>query len=96
MIEAAAARIAFVAFHNGGPLLRGHRAGSRIGQQVNEHGISRKLEQVVAGGPQKSFPLPPGGPVDWFHALDAKGLDDGVGAHGTFPRQQTPAAEEKL
>src|SRR5579872_3505945 len=49
VIEAAAAGIAFVAFHNGGPLLRGHGAGSRIGQQVNEHGVSRELKQVVTG-----------------------------------------------
>ena len=41
VIEAAAARVAFVAFHEGRPLMSRHGAGAGVRQQVNQHVIGR-------------------------------------------------------
>jgi hypothetical protein len=49
-IEAAAAGIAFVAFHDGGPLMRGHGSGAGIGEQVDEDIVCGEKEQVVVRG----------------------------------------------
>ena len=35
-VEAAAAGVAFVAFHDGGPLMRGHGPGAGVGEQVDQ------------------------------------------------------------
>ncbi len=76
MVEAPAAGIALVAQHDGRPLLRRHRAGARIGEQVDQHIVSRQQKQVVMRGPQQLFALLPRGPANRFDALDAKRLDD--------------------
>ena len=45
--EAAAARVALVAFHDGGPLVRGHGAGSGVGEQVDQDVVGGEKKQVV-------------------------------------------------
>ena len=52
-IEAAASRVALIAFHDGGPLVRGHGAGARVGEQVNQNVVGRQQEQVVMRGLQQ-------------------------------------------
>ena len=49
-VEAAAAGVAFVAFHDGGPLVRGHGAGAGIGEQVDQDIVGGQKEQVVVRG----------------------------------------------
>ena len=49
-VEAAAAGVAFVAFHDGGPLVRGHGAGAGVGEQVDQDIVGGEEEQVVVGG----------------------------------------------
>ena len=51
-IEAPAARIALVAFHDRGPLVRGHSARAGIRQQVNEDIVRREKKQIVVRGAQ--------------------------------------------
>ena len=46
-IEAAAAGIALVAFHDGGPLMGGHGAGAGVGEEVDEDVVGREQEEVV-------------------------------------------------
>ena len=52
-IKALAAGVTFVAFHDSRPLMRGHGAGAGIGEQVDQHIISWKQEQIVMCGSQK-------------------------------------------
>ena len=63
VIEAAAAGVALVAFHDAGPLMRGHGAGAGIGEQVDEHIVGRQEEQVVVSGAQQLLALLAGGPA---------------------------------
>src|SRR6266542_6391816 len=43
-IEALAARVALISFHNGGPLVCGHGARAGVGQQINQYISSGKKE----------------------------------------------------
>ena len=56
-IEAAAAGVAFVAFHDGGPLMSRHGAGAGVGEQVDEDIVSGQEEEVVVRGLEKGFAL---------------------------------------
>ena len=49
-VEAAAAGVALVAFHDGGPLVGGHGAGAGVGEQIDEHIVGREQEEVVVRG----------------------------------------------
>ena len=80
-VEAAAAGVALVAFHDGGPLMRGHGAGAGVGQQVDEDVVGREQKQVVVRGAQQMLALFAGGPADGLNALDAERLDDGLDGH---------------
>ena len=51
-IETLAAGIALVAFHDGGPLMRGHGASAGISEQVDQDIVGRKQKQIVVRGPQ--------------------------------------------
>ena len=82
--EAAAAGVALVAFHDRGPLVRGHGAGAGVGEQVDEDVVGREQEQVVVRGAEEFFALGAGGPADGLDGLDAEGLDDGADGHGFF------------
>ena len=77
-IEAAAAGVALVAFHDGGPLVRGHGAGAGVGEQVDEDIVGGQQKQVVVRGAEQLLALGAGGPANGLDALDAEGLDDGA------------------
>ena len=80
-VEAAAAGIAFIALHDGGPLVGRHGAGARIGQQVDEHVVGLKQKKVVVRGLKKFFALRTCGPANRLDTLDPERLDDGSGNH---------------
>ena len=82
-VEALAACVTFVAFHNGGPLVSGHRAGAGIGEQVDQHVGSGKKKEIVVRGAKQLQALIAAGPADRLDALDAKRFDDGAG-HGAY------------
>ena len=82
VIEAAAARVTLVAFHDAGPLMRRHGAGAGIGEQVDEHVVGGQEEQVVVSRAQQLLALLAGGPANRLDALDAERLDDGFDGHG--------------
>jgi hypothetical protein len=84
-LEAAAARIALVAFHDGRPLVRRHGARARIRQQVDQDIVGGKQEQVVVRGLQQLLALFAGGPVNRLDALDPERFDDGLERHGKTP-----------
>ena len=81
-VEAAAAGVAFVAFHDRGPLVRGHGAGAGIGEQVDQDIVGGQQEQVVVRGVEQLLALGAGCPAQGFDALDAEGFDDGFDGHG--------------
>ncbi len=85
VIEALAAGVAFVAFHDAGPLMSGHGAGAGIGEQVDQNVVGRKQEQVVVGGAQQFLALLAGSPANGLNALDAEGLNNRLGSHGKNP-----------
>ena len=82
MIETAAAGVALVALHHRRPLPRRHGARAGIGQQVNEHIVRRKQEQIVVSSLQPGFALFAGRPANRLNALDPERLDDGLYGHG--------------
>jgi len=84
MVEAAAAGVAFIAFHHSGPLVGGHGSGAGVGEQVDKDVVSRKKKQVVMGGFQELLALLASRPADRFNALVTEGFDDGFDGHG-FP-----------
>ena len=81
VVEAAAAGVALVAFHDGGPLVGGHGSGAGVGEQVDEDIVGGEQKEVVVGGFEELLALFAGGPVDGLDALDAEGLDDGFDGH---------------
>ena len=89
-VEAPAAGVTFVAFHDGGPLVGRHGAGAGVGQQVNQHVVRRQQEQVVVGGAQQLFALLARCPADRLDALDAERLNDGTGHGAILLLQDTP------
>ena len=53
-IEAAAAGVAFVAFHDGGPLVGGHGAGAGVGEQVDEDIVGGEQETSCSSAASSS------------------------------------------
>ena len=90
VVEAASARIALIAFHDPGPLARGHGARAGVGEQVDEHVVRRQEKQVVVGGAQQLLALRAGSPGNGLDALDPKRLDDGLGEHSGLPPIRRP------
>ena len=80
-VEAAAAGVAFVAFHDGGPLVGGHGSGAGVGEQIDEDIVGGEKEEIVVGGFEELLALLAGGPVEGFDAFDAEGFDDGFDGH---------------
>jgi hypothetical protein len=72
------ARVALVAALDAGPLLGAHRAGARVGEQVDQHVLGRELEDVVLRRRQRRDPLLARRELPGFDRLDAERLDDGV------------------
>jgi hypothetical protein len=76
VVEGFRAGIAFVAAHDGGPLVGGHGSGAGVGKQVDEDVVRGEKEEVVEGGAEEVDTLGAGGPTDRLNGLDAEGLDD--------------------
>ena len=76
LLEAAAAGITLIAFHHRRPLVRGHRAGAGIGEQVDEDIVRGQEKKVVVRGAQQLLALRARRPVNGFDALDAERFDD--------------------
>ena len=51
-IEAGAAGVALIAFHDAGPLMCGHGAGAGVGEQIDEHVVGVEQEKVVVSSAQ--------------------------------------------
>jgi hypothetical protein len=83
-MEALAAGVAFVALHDGGPLMGGHGAGAGVGQEVDEDVVGFEQEEIVMCGTEELLALGTGGPVDRFYALDAERFDDSFGGHSVL------------
>jgi hypothetical protein len=79
--EAARPGVALVAFHDGAPLARRHRAGARIGEPVDQHVIGAQLEDVQVRRFEQALTLAARGHADRLDALDAEGFDQCSG-HG--------------
>ncbi len=75
-VKAAAPGITLVAFHDRGPLVRGHGASARIGEEIDQDVVGRQQEEVVVCGLEKALTLDSRGPADGLDTLDTKGLDD--------------------
>jgi len=82
MIEALAAGVTLVAFHDAGPLVSGHRAGAGVGEQIDQHIFGGKEEEIVKSGFEQFFALAASGPSDGFDALNPEWFDDGLDGHG--------------
>jgi hypothetical protein len=66
-LERGRPRVRFIAALYAGPLLRRHRAGPGVGEQVDQHVLRPQLEQVVPRSGQGGRPLRLGGQP---HRLD--------------------------
>jgi hypothetical protein len=73
--------IALIPFHDGSPLSAGHGTGAGIGQPINQHIFSMKLENVEFGLLQQLDALDTAGHADRFDTLDAKRFNQRLG-HG--------------
>jgi len=80
-IEAAAPRIAFIAFHDRRPLMGGHGTRPGICQQIDQHIVGGQQEHVVVRSCEQLFALVTGGPADRLDTLDAKRFNDGPDGH---------------
>ncbi len=58
------------------PLVAAHRAGARVGQQVDEHVLGVDREQVEAGRLERRLALVARGDADGLDGVDAERLDD--------------------
>ena len=72
----ARARVRLVAAHDSRPLFRGHRPGSRIGEEVDEDILGANLEHVPTRLGENLASFLAGRHADRLDALDAERLDD--------------------
>jgi hypothetical protein len=70
------AGVAFVAVLDRRPLVAGHRAGARIGQEVDQDIVRVEVEQVVPGRLERRLALLHRGQPDGLHRVDPERLDD--------------------
>src|SRR5512146_616464 len=73
--------VALVPFHDGTPLVGGHCAGARVGEQIDQDVIGREKKEVVVRVTKQLFAFLARSPADRFNALNAKRLDNGAGRH---------------
>src|SRR6185503_12170964 len=86
------AGVGLVTALDAGPLLGGHRAGPRVGQQVDDHVRRVEAEEVVARLAEVALALLHRGHPDRLDALDPERLDDRLplihdGSIGAAPEQ---------
>jgi len=53
MVETAAPSIAFIAFHDGSPLVGGHSSRAGVREEVDQDVIGGQEEEIVVGGAQQ-------------------------------------------
>jgi hypothetical protein len=82
--EAAAPRVRFVAAHHSRPLLRRHRSGARVGQQVDDHFVGMQPEEIEAGAVEGRLAFFDGRQVDRLDGVDTERFDDGAVRHGVL------------
>ena len=82
VVEALAARVALVAFHDSGPLMRGHGACAGVCEQVDQNVFGGKQKQIVKSGFQQLLALLARGPANGFYGFYAEGFDNGFDGHG--------------
>src|SRR3972149_1700670 len=87
-VPRARAGVRLVTLHHPRPLVHGHRARTRVGEQVNEHLVGFQLKDVVVGGANGRGALGVGALPNGLDRLDAEGLDDGLVLHGGLWRGQ--------
>ncbi len=81
-VEGPAPGVRLVAVHHPRPLLRGHRSGAGVGEQVDDHLVAVQTEQVVAHPAERLLPLGPVGEGDGLDCVDPERLDDRPVRHG--------------
>ena len=91
-IERRRAGVRLVAAHHGAPLLGAHRAGARIGEQVDDHVVRMDREQVPAGLAQQLAAFLHRRQPDRLDHLDAERLDDGLHGRALLRRTSAPTA----
>ncbi len=74
-IPASRTCVGLVAAHQGTPCIRGHRAGARISQQVDDHVFGTQEESIVVGIPNQIFAFLARGELDWLHHFDPERFD---------------------
>src|ERR1043165_2775568 len=79
VVEAFAAGVALVAFHDAGPLVRGHGASAGVGEQIDEDIVGGQQEEIVVRRFEELLALSSSGPANGFDALDAERFNDGFG-----------------
>ena len=57
--------------------MRGHGARARVSEQIDQHIVGGKQEEVVVRGLKTFLAFLPSGPADRLDAFNAKRLDDG-------------------
>ena len=80
------ARVRLVAAHHRGPLLRAHRPGAGVGEQVDDDVVGLHGEEVVVRLLEDEAALRGRGHADGLDDLDAERLDDGAGHGGLWGR----------
>src|SRR5436309_553034 len=93
--KAAAARVAFVAFHHGCPLGRLCVICHLVCLQVDQDICGGHLEKVVVCTPQQPLSLRSCCPVDRLDRLDLKWLDYGLDRHEYFSSLDFAAPPER-
>ena len=61
--------------------MRGHGAGPRVGEQIDQHVVGMQQEKIVVRSFEKFFALSARRPANRLDTLDSERLDDGLGDH---------------
>ena len=81
--------VALVTEHDRRPLLRAHRRGAGIGQEVDQHVVGSEPEKVVMGVAQEALALLLCREPQRFHGLDSERFDDCLHGASFPPRQKS-------
>ena len=81
--------VALVTEHDRRPLLRAHRRGAGIGQEVDQHVVGSEPEKVVMGVAQEALALLLCREPQRFHGLDSERFDDCLHGASFPPRRKS-------